>query len=157
MPISGVKFGGGPEYQLPSQETLVLAKAAVMALVSSPLTMMPRFGDLEPLAAGAAAAPAGLGAMEGVVEAWTGGAALEVGATTGAALEVDATSGAAATVLEVSATAGGDEVELEPAPTPASVMAESTVDGSGAELASSGDAVTDSTGEDVRAWVGSGA
>ena len=126
-----------------------------MALVSAPLTMMPRFGDLEPLAGGAAAAPAG--AMEGVAEAWTGGAALEVAATTGAAaLEVAVTIGAADTVSEVSATAGVDEVELDLAPTPASVMAEFTVGDSGAELASSGEVVTDSIGEDDRAWVGTG-
>lgn len=151
MPISGVRLGGGPEYQLPSQETLVLAKAAVMASVSSPLTMMPRLADLFPLVAedvaGAGALPAGLGAVTGVAVASTAGAALEVGATTGAA----------ATVEEVSATAGVDALELGSAPIPARVMAEFTEGESVLEPASIGEAEMGSIGEEVPAWVGTGA
>ncbi len=145
MSMAGVRLGGGPEYQLPSQETLVLAKAAVMASVSSPLTMMPRFGAFEALAAGAALA--GLGAVAGVVEALT----------TGVVLGVDATTGAADTVSGVSATAGVDDVELGLAPIGASVIAESTVGANVLEAASVGEAVMEMTGEEVPAWVGTGA
>ena len=120
MPISGVRLGGGPEYQLPSQETLVLAKAAVMALVSSPLTMIPRFGAFEPLVAGEvagdAASPAGVEEVAGVTEA------LRVDEL----LVVEATTGAVATVLGLSATAGVDVLELGSAPIPAIVTVPAT-------------------------------
>ena len=124
MPMAGVRLGGGPEYQLPSQATLVLAKAAVMASVSVPLTMMPRlvaFVELVP------------------------------GATVDEPLEVGATTGAAATVVGVSATAGVDVLELGLAPRAASVMAEFTIGNGVLELASMGEAVTDSAGEELPA------
>lgn len=136
---------------MPSQETLVLAKAAVMMSVSFWLTMMPRLGALFPFvaggAAGAGASPAGLGAMEGVTVALTAGAVLEVGATTGAA----------ATVEEVSATAGVDALELGSEPIPARVMAEFTEGDGMLEPASTGEAEVGLTGEEVPAWVGTGA
>lgn len=135
MPMSGVKLGGGPEYQLPSQETLVFAKAAVMASVSVPLTMIPRFALFEEVLAGAAA-----GAAAGVAAALMA----EV-------LEVAATTGAAATVAGVSTAAGVDVLELGSAPIAASVMAEFTTGNNELELASVGVAVMDSTGEEVPA------
>lgn len=138
MPMSGVRLGGGPEYQLPSQETLVLAKAAVMASVSAPLTIMPRFALFAELPVGASP-PAALGAVTDVAAALAIGEALEVGTTTGAA----------ATVLGVSATAGVDVLELGSAPTAPSVIAEFTVGNSVLELASVGEAGTDSIGEEV--------
>ena len=92
MPIAGVRLGGGPEYQLPSQATLVLAKAAVMALVSSPLTMMPRFAAFEGLVAGAAADAAGVPAGTAAV------AEVAAGSTVGPVLEVGTTAGAVSTV-----------------------------------------------------------
>ena len=154
MPMAGVRFGGGPEYQLPSQETLVLAKAAVWASVSAPLTMIPRFGLFEELLAGAAAgaaagvsSPAALGAVTAVAAALAIGEALEVGTTTGAA----------ATVLGMSATTGVDVLALDSAPTAPSVTAEFTVDNGVLELASVGEAVRESTGEKVPAWTGTGA
>ena len=135
MPMSGVKLGGGPEYQLPSQETLVLAKAAVWALVSAPLTMMPRFALFVGLEAGAETGVVTIGA------AWTVEEVLELGATTGAE----------ATVVVVSATAGVDVLELDSAPIAASVVAEFTVGNGVLEAASVGETVRDSTGEDVLA------
>ena len=131
MPMSGVKLGGGPEYQLPSQETLVFAKAAVMASVSVPLTMIPRFALFAELVAGAA----------------TGVAAALIAEV----LEVGATTGAAATVAGVSTTAGVDVLELGSAPIAASVMAEFATGNSELELASVGVAVMDSTGEELPA------
>ena len=146
MPMAGVRLGGGPEYQLPSQETLVLAKAAVMASVSAPLTIIPRFALFPEVLAGAAAgaaagtcSPAALGAVAGVAEALAIGEALEVGTTTGAA----------ATVLGVSATIGLDVLELGSAPTAPSVIAEFTAGNSTLELASVGEVVGDSTGEEM--------
>ena len=136
MPISGVRLGGGPEYQLPSQETLVLAKAAVIASVSAPLTMMPRFVLFVELVAGAA-----VGDATGAAAAVTVEEVLEVGATTGAA----------ATVAGVSATAEMDVLELGSTPIAVSVMAEFTVGNSVLELASMGEGVMDSTGERVPA------
>lgn len=139
MPMAGVRLGGGPEYQLPSQETLVLAKAAVMASVSAPLTMIPRFGLFEELLAGAAA-----GGAAGATDV---AAALAIGE----ALEVGTTTGAAATVLGVSATTGADVLVLGSAPTAPSVIAEFAGGNGMLELASMGEAVAESTGEEVPA------
>ncbi len=128
-----MRLGGGPEYQLPSQETLVLAKAAVRASVSFPLTMMPRFGLFVELAAGVGASADAGGAETAAVGAVAGvAAALRVEES----LEVGATTGAAATVAGVSATAGVDGS----APIAASVIAEFTIDGV-LELASTGEEV----------------
>ena len=132
MPMSGVRLGGGPEYQLPSQETFVLANAAVMASVSSPLTMMPRFALFAEFVAGAGT---------GVAAAMAAGDVLEVSATTGAA----------ATVVRVSATAGVDVLALGSAPIAVSVTTEFTVGNRVLELSPVGEAVMDSTGEEVPA------
>ena len=155
MPISGVSSGGGPEYQLPSQETLVLAKALVVVPVSPPLTMIPRFG-LFPLVL---VTGAGAGAVEGDaagadVPAST---ATEVApALTAEVLEVRAPTGLATTAAEMSAT-DADVLELDPAPIGASVKAEFVLGNSALELASIGEAVADSTGEKVPDSIGSGA
>ena len=133
-----MRLGGGPEYQLPSQETLVLAKAAVRALVSAPLAMMPRFALFADLLAGAAAGagagaaawPASFGAVEGVDAAFAAGAVLDVGATIGAA-----------------ATAGLDVLELGAAPTAASVNTDFAAGNGELELAPVEEAVMDSTGD----------
>lgn len=136
MPISGVRTVGGPEYQFPSQETLVLAKAAVRVSSSVPLTMIPRFALFAP--------PAALGAVADVAAAVTD-EGLE-GATTGAA-----------------ATTEGDVLELGSAPTTASVMAVFAAGNGELELVSVGEAVLDSTEEELPAstgtglWVGTGA
>ena len=152
MPISGVRLGGGPEYQLPSQETLVLAKAAAMASVSCPLTMMPRFAAFpELVAAGAsaeeAAPPSSLGAVTGVAAAVTVEELLEVGAATGTT----------ATVAEVSATAGVDVLELGSPPIAASVVAELAAGKGVIELVFVKAEVMRSIGEEVPASVGTGA
>lgn len=67
------------------------------------------------------------------------------------ALERGATTGAVDTVVEVSTTAGVDELELGWAPIAASVTAEFTVGNNALELASVGEAVMDSTEEEVPA------
>ena len=128
MPISGVSSGGGPEYQLPSQETLVLAKALTVVPLSPPLTMIPRFG-LFPL----------------VLVTGAGAAAVE-----GDAAGADAPASTAAEVA-------GTTDELDPAPIGASVKAEFVLGNSALELAATGEAVADSTGEETPDSIGSGA
>ena len=155
MPISGVSSGGGPEYQLPSQETLELAKALVVVPVSTPLTMIPRFG-LFPLEL---VTGAGAGAVEGDATGADAPAstATEVAAAlTAEVLEVRAPTGLATTAAEVSAT-DVHVLELDPAPIGASVAAEFILGNSLLGLASMGEAVVDSTGEEVPDSIGTGA
>ena len=155
MPISGVSSGGGPEYQLPSHETLVLAKALVVTPLSPPLTMIPRFG-LFPLVL---VTGAGAGAVEGDAagaDAPASAAAEVAAASTAEVLEVRAPTGLATTAAEVSAT-DVDALELDPAPIGASVKAEFVLGNSALELASTGEAVADSTGKEVPDSIGSGA
>lgn len=152
MPISGVSSGGGPEYQLPSQETLVLAKALVVVRVSSPLTMIPRFG-LFPLEL---VTGAGAGAAEGDADAPASTATEVAAAFAAGVLEVRTPTGLATTAAEVSAT-DADVLELDPAPIGASVIAEFILGNSVLELASVGEAVADSTGEVVPDSIGTGA
>ena len=155
MPESGVSSGGGPEYQLPSQETLVLKKALVVTPVSTPLTIIPRFG-LFPLVL---TTGAGAGAVEGDAagaDAPASTAAEVATALAAGVLEVRAPTGLATTAAEVSAT-DGDVLELDPAPIGASVKAEFVLGNGALELAAMGEAVADSTGEEVPDSTGSGA
>ena len=155
MPMSGVSSGGGPEYQLPSQETLVLAKALVVTPESPPLTMIPRFG-LFPLVL---VTGAGAGAVEGdaaVADAPASTAAEVAAALTAGVLEVRAPTGLATTATEVSAT-DMDVLELDAALIGASVKEEFVLGNSPLELAWMGEAVADSTGEEVPDSIGSGA
>ena len=158
MPIPGWSSGGASEYQLPSQETLVLAKAWVVTPVSTPLTMIPRFG-LFPLVL---VTGAGAGAVEGDAagaDAPASTAAEVATALTAEVLEVRAPTGLATTAAEVSAT-DVDVLELDPAPIGASVKAEFVLGNGALELAAMGEAGADSTGEEVPdstgrgAWVG---